>query len=251
MKSFTRILSALAVLSVIGISIVEFIIMPSYVRHNSYQVVMDVRGKSLEQATNTILSEGFRAVVQDMVYSNNHKPGLIVDQYPLPDSKVKPGRTIRLKVSRPEKLVKVPNLIGQSKRSAELALQQANLNIDTIYVEYNPDFPNGTVAWQFPKGGDELKKWLGVQITISKGSPPDRYIVPQLFGLNEEKATQALKEARLLVGRISYQQNEDLLPFTVLDQSISAGTVTDRAVKVDLVVSVLDLQDIHNKLMNE
>jgi len=186
-----------------------------------------------------------------MVYSNNHKPGLIVDQYPLPDSKVKPGRTIRLKVSRPEKLVKVPNLIGQSKRSAELALQQANLNIDTIYVEYNPDFPNGTVAWQFPKGGDELKKWLGVQITISKGSPPDRYIVPQLFGLNEEKATQALKEARLLVGRISYQQNEDLLPFTVLDQSISAGTVTDRAVKVDLVVSVLDLQDIHNKLMNE
>ena len=125
------------------------------------------------------------------------------------------------------------------------------MNLDTIYVEYNPDFPNGTVAWQFPKGGDELKKWLGVQITISKGSPPDRYIVPQLFGLDEEKAVQSLKEARLLVGRISYQQNEDLLPFTVLDQSISAGTVTDRAVKVDLTVSVEDLQDIHNKLMND
>ncbi|MDP6532307.1 MAG: PASTA domain-containing protein [Candidatus Marinimicrobia bacterium] len=251
MQSVIRTISALAVLSVIGVSIAEFVIMPAYVRHNKYRVVMDVRGKSLEKAEKTISSEGFRSVIQDTVYSNQYKPGIIVDQYPLPDTKVKPGRTIRLKVARPEKLVKVPNLIGQSKRSAELALQQANLNLDTIYVEYNPDFPNGTVAWQFPKGGDELKKWLGVQITISKGSPPDRYIVPQLFGLDEEKAVQSLKEARLLVGRISYQQNEDLLPFTVLDQSISAGTVTDRAVKVDLTVSVEDLQDIHNKLMND
>ena len=251
MKTIYKILISFAFLSFIGISILEILIMPKYIRKNEYRVVMDVIGESLTQATKTISSEGFRVVIQDTVHTNQHKPGLIVDQYPVPGSKVKPGRTIRLKVSHPEKLVKVPNLIGQSQRSAEITLQQANLNIDTVYIEYNPDFPNGTVAWQFPKGGDELKKWLGVQITVSKGSPPNRFIVPQLFGLNEDKAAQSLKESRLILGKVSYQQNEDLLPFTVLHQSISAGTVTDRAVKIDLVVSVVDLQDIHNKLMNE
>jgi beta-lactam-binding protein with PASTA domain len=36
-----------------------------------------------------------------------------------------------------------------------------------------------------------------------------------------------------------------------LDQSISEGTVLDRAMKINIVVSVLDLQDIFNQLTTE
>jgi beta-lactam-binding protein with PASTA domain len=50
---------------------------------------------------------------------------------------------------------------------------------------------------------------------------------------------------------VSYQQNEDLIPYTVLDQSIIPGTVLDESTKIDLVVSILDLQDIFDKLQSE
>ena len=48
-----------------------------------------------------------------------------------------------------------------------------------------------------------------------------------------------------------YQQIEDLVPYTVFDQSISPGTVLDQSSQINLVISILDLQDIFDKLENE
>jgi beta-lactam-binding protein with PASTA domain len=66
-----------------------------------------------------------------------------------------------------------------------------------------------------------------------------------------QNAKDLLTKARLKVGKISYQQNEDLVPYTVLDQSIAPGTVLNQTIQVDLVVSILDLKDIFDKLSNE
>ena len=81
--------------------------------------------------------------------------------------------------------------------------------------------------------------------------PPDFFQVPQLFGMSMQNAKDLLTKARLKVGKISYQQNEDLVPYTVLDQSIAPGTVLNQTIQVDLVVSILDLKDIFDKLSNE
>lgn len=235
-------------ISAIVLALFEFIIMPEYTRQGQVKYVLDIRGKSLGRALREMDVEGFRGIVFDTLYTSRYVPDIVVEQFPSPGTKVKPGRTLRLKISRPEKMVLIPNLVGQSRRSAEITLQQLGLMIDTIYTEFNPDYPKGTVAWQFPKTGDHLKKGLGLQITISKGLPPDFFQVPQLFGLSLSKARETLKKSRLKVGKISYRQNEDLLPTTVLDQSIAPGTVLDESVNINLVVSVLDIQDIFDQI---
>jgi len=227
------------------------VIMPAYIRKDKTITVMDVKGKLLDRALKELDSEGFKGVVFDTVYTSKVDPLTIIDQYPLSGQKVKRGRTIRLKIARQEKMILVPALVGKSRRSAEISLQQLGLQIDTVYQEFNPDYPKGTVAWQFPKQGDQIKKGLGLQITISQGLPPDFFQVPQLFGLSMKKANSELVKARLNVGKISYQQNEDLVPYTVLDQSIAPGTVLDRYTEIDLIVSILDLQDIFDKLQSE
>ena len=227
------------------------VIMPAYIRKDQTITVMDVKGKLLNRALKELDSEGFKGVVFDTVYTSKVDPLTIIDQYPLSGQKVKRGRTIRLKIARQEKMILVPALVGKSRRSAEISLQQLGLQIDTVYQEFNPDYPKGTVAWQFPKQGDQIKKGLGLQITVSQGLPPDFFQVPQLFGLSMKKANSELVKARLNVGKISYQQNEDLVPYTVLDQSIAPGTVLDRYTEIDLIVSILDLQDIFDKLQSE
>ena len=227
------------------------VIMPAYIRKDKTITVMDVKGKLLDRALRELDSEGFKGLVFDTVYTSKVDPLTIIDQYPLSGQKVKRGRTIRLKIARQEKMILVPALVGKSRRSAEISLQQLGLQIDTVYQEFNPDYPKGTVAWQFPKEGDQIKKGLGLQITVSQGLPPDFFQVPQLFGLSMKKANSELVKARLNVGKISYQQNEDLVPYTVLDQSIAPGTVLDRYTEIDLIVSILDLQDIFDKLQSE
>ena len=250
-NKLTQYLSVFGAISFVVVILFEYIIMPMYTRHNTGQYLMDVQGKTLEEAIAMIEAEDFRAIVSDTMYTNKVAEGIVVDQYPKPNMKVKTGRTVRLKISTSEKLVSIPNLIGQSLRSAELILQQAGLLVDTVYSEYNPEYPKGTIAWQYPKANDTMKKGFGIQVTVSKGLPPDFYQVPNVIGLSLNQAKEYLAKARLKVGKISYHEDQDLVPYTVLDQSISEGTVLDRAMNIDLVVSVLDLQDIFNQLTNE
>lgn len=251
MNKIIQFLIAFGIVSMALILIFDWFIMPSYVRQDKTLIVTDITGKNLNRALIELETEGYKGVVYDTVYTADVNPQTVVDQYPVAGAKVKPGRTIRLKISRSEKLIIVPNLVGQSRRSVEISLQQIGLRIDTVYTEFNPDYPKGTVAWQFPKSGDHIKKGMGLQITVSQGLPPDFFQVPQLFGMSMQNAKDLLTKARLKVGKISYQQNEDLVPYTVLDQSIAPGTVLNQTIQVDLVVSILDLKDIFDKLSNE
>ena len=251
MNKIIQFLIAFGIVSFAIILIFDWFIMPSYVRQDKTLIVTDITGKNLNRALIELETEGYKGVVYDTVYTADVNPQTVVDQYPVAGAKVKPGRTIRLKISRSEKLIIVPNLVGQSRRSVEISLQQIGLRIDTVYTEFNPDYPKGTVAWQFPKSGDHIKKGMGLQITVSQGLPPDFFQVPQLFGMSMQNAKDLLTKARLKMGKISYQQNEDLVPYTVLDQSIAPGTVLNQTIQVDLVVSILDLKDIFDKLSNE
>ena len=244
------------ILSIIGMIVVfsivaEYLIMPIYTRQNQNRIMIDIKNKHLDDAINILKSENYKYEVSDTLYTNKFQLGTIVDQYPKPNTRVKSGRTVRLKIAQPEKSVAIPNLIGQSRRSAELELNQMGLLIDTVYTEYNPEYPNGTIAWQYPKAGDRRKKGMGIQVTVSKGMPPNFFQVPNLIGLSINQAKDLIFKSRLKVGKISYHQDQDLVPYTVLDQSIKNGTVLDASATINLVVSVLDIQDIFNNLNNE
>ena len=244
------------ILSIIGMIVIfsivaEYIVMPAYTRQNQNRIMIDIKNRNLDDALKILKSENYRYEVSDTLYTNKFELGTIVDQYPKPNTRVKSGRTVRLKIAQPEKSVAIPNLIGQSRRSAELELNQMGLLIDTVYTEYNPEYPNGTIAWQYPKAGDRRKKGMGIQITVSKGMPPNFFQVPNLIGLSINQAKDLIFKSRLKVGKISYHQDQDLVPYTVLDQSIKNGTVLDVTATINLVVSVLDIQDIFNSLNND
>ena len=228
----------------------DALLMPFYVRMNSGKYMVNVTNKNLSYAEKILLQEGYRSVVSDTLFSGSYESGTVVDQYPNPNTKVKKGRTVRLKIAQPEKMVPIPDLIGRSLRSAELSLNQMGLEIDTVYEEYNSDVPSGNVTWQYPKGGDLLNRGMGIHMTISLGVPPNFFQVPNVFGLSKKKAERDLQKAGFKIGKIYYRQNEDLIPYTVLDQSIPAETVLEEPTAIDLTVSVLDMQDIFNQMID-
>ena len=223
--------------------------MPIYVRHGQGGYMVNVKGKHLEYAMNILKSEGHKGIVSDTLFSSAFKPGIVIDQYPSTNMKVKAGRTVRLTIVNSEKSVIVPDLIGRSERSAELDIRQVGLEIDTTYREYNSDVPAGNVTWQYPKGGDMLSRGMGVHLTISLGVPPNFFQAPNVFGLSKKKAIIEIEKAGFFLGKVYYRQNEDLIPYTVLDQSLKPGTVLEESVIIDLTISVLDMQDIFNNII--
>ena len=239
------------VLSFSLIIIFDSLIMPYYVRMNTGKYMVNIIDKNLVYAEEILKNEGYRSVISDTLFSGSYEPGTVIDQYPNPNTKVKAGRTVRLKIAQPEKMVSIPDLIGRSIRSAELSLNQMGLEIDTVYEEYNSDVPYGNVTWQYPKGGDLLSKGNGLHLTISLGVPPNFFQVPNLFGLSKKKAVEDIERAGFTIGKIFYRQNEDLIPYTVLDQSILAETVLEKSIAIDLTISVLDMQDIFNQMIDQ
>ncbi len=238
-------------LTLLMILLFNMIVMPKYVRMSEGRYMVNVKGKSLPHAKKILKSDGYKSLVSDTLFSSSYEAGTIVDQYPSPNTRVKEGRTVRLKIAQPEKMVQIPDLIGRSLRSSELMLNQTGLEIDTVYSEYNSDVPAGNVTWQYPKGGDLLNKGMGLHITISLGVPPNFHQVPNLFGLSKKKAIEHLEKTGFPLGKIFYRQNEDLIPYTVLDQSIAAETVLEEPEPIDLTVSVLDMHDIFNQLIDK
>jgi len=241
---------SLSILIAISVFIADIFIMPIYVRHGEGSYMVNVKGKTADYAIDILFAEGHKGIISDTLFSSSFKPGTIIDQYPSPNMRVKEGRTVRLTIAHPERMVLVPDLIGRSERSAELDVRQVGLEIDTVYKEYNSDVPSGNVTWQYPKGGDLLSRGMGIHLTISLGVPPNFFQAPNIFGLSKKKAINELEKAGFSLGKIYYRQNEDLIPYTVLDQSVKPGTVLEKPTVIDLTISVLDMQDIFNNIID-
>ena len=134
--NFKYYLLCLGVIIIVFVFLADFLVMPSYVRHGQGGYMVNVKGKQLDYAIDILNSEGHRGVVSDTLFSSAFKSGMVIDQYPSTNMKVKEGRTVRLTIVNPEKSVMVPDLIGRSERSAELDINQVGLEIDTVYKEY-------------------------------------------------------------------------------------------------------------------
>ena len=248
MKKIFKHTIAISIITVILIILLEFIIMPFYVRHGKSKELVDVTLMDIKSAKIMIKTSGFKGIVTDTIYTSEIEPNIVLDQHPEPGTIVKKGRTVRLKISQTEKLVLVPNIIGQSQRSAELLLNKVGLKISTISREYSVIVPNGVIVNQMPDSTETLPKGYSIRVVISKGRSPNDIQVPSLFGLSKEAAELELQRIGLGIGKVHYKQNEDLIPYTVLDQSIQAGTILDSTQSIDITVSVLDLQDIFEQM---
>ena len=248
MKKIFKHAIAISIITVILIILLEFIIMPFYVRHGKSKELVDVTLMDIKSAKIMIKTSGFKGIVTDTIYTSEIEPNIVLDQHPEPGTIVKKGRTVRLKISQTEKLVLVPNIIGQSQRSAELLLNKVGLKISTISREYSVIVPNGVIVNQMPDSTETLPKGYSIRVVISKGRSPNDIQVPSLFGLSKEAAELELQRIGLGIGKVHYKQNEDLIPYTVLDQSIQAGTILDSTQSIDITVSVLDLQDIFEQM---
>ncbi|MEJ2542924.1 MAG: PASTA domain-containing protein [Calditrichaceae bacterium] len=228
------------IIFIIFVLVMDKLVMPAYVRLGQEVELPDVVEMSGENAKRTLENKGFHGVITDSVYDTHYDVGMVVEQMPPAFSTVKKGRHVYLTVSIGEKPIIMPNLFYISPRDAELTLQSYNLELGAKHYEYDNSSPEGVVIAQSYPQGQKVKRGTRINITISLGPLPERRTVPQLVGKSLDEASSQLKILGVDKIKITYEEKANILPKTVLNQSIKPGTLVDEEKEIELTVSKIE-----------
>ena len=80
-----------------------------------------------------------------------------------------------------QKDILLPNFSEMTLRNAKIKIIDLGLNLNNILYEFNPQIKNGYISFQTPSKGKLIKSGSLVSLGVSKGSPPDYFIVPDLI----------------------------------------------------------------------
>lgn len=84
--------------AVAGVAIAYFSI-AIFTKHGEEKKVPQVENMTYTQAIEILHSEGFNVDIRDSLYRDDIKPGYVIEQFPRPNSVVKPGRKIFLYIN--------------------------------------------------------------------------------------------------------------------------------------------------------
>jgi len=217
--------------------IMDKLVMPFYVHLGEETEMPDVIEMNVSEAQNLLEMKGFNVFINDSLYDANHPENVVIEQNPYPYARVKEGRRVYLTISIGEKPIIMPNLFSVSPREAELILETNNLKLRNKNYIYSDIYHEGTVIGQSYPQGQIIKPGSGIDITISLGKLREELIVPDLIGKSLFEARARLREMQLTIDEIIYEERENILPETVLKQSIPAGEAFEEGDTIDLTVS--------------
>jgi serine/threonine-protein kinase len=159
-------------------------------------IIPSVAGLTPEAATNAL--EKFPLIVgaNTEVFNKEIPKGFVISTKPESGTEVKRDTPVSLVIS---KGVETVALVSYSGKSGEQALNELNdlgFNVESTYA-FNERVLSGVVISQTPTGVDVAPKGSTVTLIISKGS---QYVfIPNVFSLDQIKATQALQDLQLKV----------------------------------------------------
>lgn len=182
------------------IFLLNFAVMPLWTRHGADIEVPEVRELQAEEAVEVLERAGLRPERREQPFNPNLPADIVVDQTPLPNSSVKPGRRIYYYVNAsPREMVAVPDVGGMAENVAKAELEDAGLLVEDVRMDTVRTPFEGTVTRQTPPGGSAVPQGTRVTLWLSPGLGRERVRVPDVTGLPPDQARVILLDAELWV----------------------------------------------------
>ncbi len=207
----------------IVIAWITLTILRLYTRHNQVAITPNYVGLQMDQVNSLESSRDFELVIVDSIYDYTKRPGSVISQDPLPNTKVKPGRAIYLSlVSFVPEQVSMPALIDLSLRRAKALLQTYGLKLGSIRII--PDMAKNavlkvTVGGRTVSPGTQIRKGSVIDLVIGSGSGGDLQSVPFLIGKSRDAARADLARMGFSIDHESYTGTSDSTDAVVYEQT--------------------------------
>ena len=198
-RFFNIVLGALAMLVVALLS--AFITMRLAI-HGREVKVPNLAGLTLADASKQTRSLGLRLTLENRFYSPNTPPGHVLAQYPKPGVTVRRQWAVRVTESLGAQQVAIPDVIGQSERTASINIRRLGLELGAVAHVAAPGEP-GIVIAQTPSPNAAGVDRPRVSLLLSgpeDADTPEAFVMPSLAGLTLAGAAARASAAGLHIG---------------------------------------------------
>jgi len=156
-----------------------------------------------ERAIFVVEESGFTLGQVLEVNDENIPRGFVISQNPVAGTKMSPGTTVDLVVSKGPSLIEITDLSRKSPEDAIQILETLGFEYELI-EEYSEDVEIGLVSGTLPEAGEIVTPDELIQVIVSLGI---RIEVPEVEGLKYEDAIRVLEELGL-VATVSGDTND-------------------------------------------
>ena len=182
----------------IGLKLVLPAIMPD---HSDEYVVLDYTNKTFTDVSEELSKVDITAVVSEKVYSDTIDQDIIISQDVATGNKLKPGNTIKFKVSDGPEMIEVPDITGKESRVGEQEIRDMELDPSEA-TEYSDTVGTGLVIRTEPAALDKVRPHESITVFVSLGPELMKVKVPNLIGLTRVDAEKLIIENKLSIGTI-------------------------------------------------
>jgi beta-lactam-binding protein with PASTA domain len=195
--------------------------------------VPNVVGETQAQATTDIEAASLVVGNVTFAFSSMVPVGDVISQNPAAGTSVAGGSAVDLVISSNSI---VPSVINLSLPVATATLVAAGFIVGAVGSAPSGTIISGNVTIQAPAAGSSFPPGTAINLTLSSGLPA--LLVPDIFGLTQENATNLLLSLGLVVGAVGSAPSNILPSGEVQTQNPSAGTPVAAGSIVSFVLSL-------------
>lgn len=192
-------------------------------------------GRTVNEATQQVADLGLGLRVDENQRNDDTVPaGRIMQQEPESGSRARSQRTIRVWISAGPRANIVPSLVGQSERTAQMRLEQDGLGVGSVTEFRSPDYQANAIVAQNPAAQSRAPD---VSLLINRGEEATTYVMPDVIGMDGERAAAALRARGLRVTIVGSQPYPGVPAGVVVRQQPPGGFQVGAGDPISLEVS--------------
>lgn len=178
-------------------------------------------GRTVNEASTLLTESGLALKVEEGQRIDPRIPaGHVVAQEPQSGARTRSERSVRVWVSAGPRATAVPNLVGESERTAQLRLEQQGLRLAHTSEVRSADYPAGAVIAQTPPPKTNSGE---VALLVNRGERGVTYVMPDLIGVNGDRAADVLRSRGFRVAVVGDHPYPGIPAGIVIRQSPQAG----------------------------
>jgi eukaryotic-like serine/threonine-protein kinase len=190
-----------------------YVYLPTTTHHGESIEVPNLIGKKISEIEQITKENELLFVVFDSTYTPNIPPLEVLNQFPSASEVVKKQRTIYVSISSFQPpMIKMPNLVSNSLKSAELTIKSHGLVLGQ--VSYAPNVNEGAVlkqmiGYETIREGSLVKKGSVINLLVASGLSDVQVAIPSLVGLSLDEAKTLLKIQGLELGSVVMEESSE------------------------------------------
>jgi serine/threonine-protein kinase len=190
--SLVLVIVSLAAFSV-GFGLFNGWVMPRLIHSTGEVQVPELGNLTLDQAERTLGASGLALSREGERFDPSVPRGFILSQDPPAGTPVRGRTRVLVTVSLGEEFSSVPELFGESRRSAKLLLERAGLRMGALTRAPSDQVGQDLIAGSDPPAESVLPRNTPVSLLVSMGPGPEEYVMPDLQGRELNNARRQLE----------------------------------------------------------